>query len=286
MGAPTGRIFDRLRAWALACLPHHASSRLIFRLTRLRTRLKRPLVHWFIRRYGVDMSEAAEPDPDIHESFNAFFTRALRDGARPLEGGDDTLVSPVDGRISQFGPIRGTRLFQAKGIEYELDALLGGEHAAEPLRNGSFATLYLAPGDYHRIHMPMSGTLRAMTHVPGRLFSVAPWTVATVPGLFTRNERVCAFFDGDHGPFALVLVGAINVAAIETVWAGLVTPPTGHDISRIDYADGPRLERGAEAGRFNMGSTVIVITASTLRWASHVAPSARTRMGRALAQFG
>ena len=278
------RWIDRARALMLACLPQHAVSRLVLRLTRLRTRLNNPLMHWFIRAYGVDMSEAAEPDPSAYPTFNAFFTRPLRAGVRPPAGDEDTLVSPVDGRVSQSGAIEADRLYQAKGVDYSLTDLLGGDaDAARDFTGGAFATLYLAPGDYHRIHMPLSGRLRSMCHVPGRLFSVAPWTVSTVDGLFARNERVITLFDTARGPLGLVLVGAINVAAIETVWAGLVTPPRGRRVTTTAYDDaGPRLERGAEMGRFNMGSTVIVLVPAGMRLTDVPPPGGRVRLGQRL----
>ncbi|MEX0606759.1 MAG: archaetidylserine decarboxylase, partial [Halofilum sp. (in: g-proteobacteria)] len=229
-----GGLADRIRCALLWVLPQHAISRLLYALTRVRSRAKDPIVRWFIRRFGVDMSEAAESDPRSYASFNEFFTRALRADARPLTGDERTLISPVDGRLSAHGAIADGRLLQAKGIDYSLRARLGGEDATR-FAEGSFATLYLAPGDYHRIHMPLRGRLTHMAHVPGRLYSVAPWTVAVIDGLFARNERVCAFFETDAGPLGLVLVGAINVAAIETTWAGLVTPPRGRRVQRWDY---------------------------------------------------
>ena len=283
-----GALADRLRLALLAALPQHGLSRLALRATRWRSRAIRPVVRWFIRRFGVDMSEAAEPDPAAYPTFNAFFTRALRPDARPLAGDAATLVSPVDGRLSRAGTIRGDRVLQAKGIDYSLTALLGGD-AAEAARfdGGAFATLYLAPGDYHRIHMPLAGTLRRMAYVPGRLYSVAPWTVRTLDGIFTRNERVCALFDTHAGPLALVLVGAINVAAIETVWAGLVTPPRGRRIARWVYdADEVRLDRGGEMGRFNMGSTVIVLAPPGTALDRTLAPGDRVRVGQRLATLG
>ena len=282
---PAASLPDRLRLLLLAWLPQHAVSRLTLRLTRLRTRLKNPVVRWFIRTYDADMTEAAEPDPAAYPSFNAFFTRALRPGARPLAGDDGTPVSPVDGRVSQAGPIEGGRLYQAKGIDYSLIDLLGGDpRDAEPFMDGAFATLYLAPGDYHRIHMPLTGQLRRMCHVPGRLWSVAPWTVRSLPGVFTRNERVVTLFDTDRGPLGLVLVGAINVAAIETVWAGLVTPPRGHGVSHTEYEDNrPRIRRGGEMGRFNMGSTVIVLAPPGIPLDNVPPPGERVRVGMALA---
>lgn len=275
---------DRVRALLLAALPHHALSRVIFRATRWRTPLARPVMRWFARRFGADLAEAAEPDLACYESFNAFFTRALRAGTRPLDPDPSSLVCPVDGRVSQAGPLDGERLLQAKGMHYSLTALLGGDPVeAARFRGGTFATLYLAPGDYHRIHMPASGTLRRMTYVPGRLYSVAPWTTRSVPGLFTRNERVCALFDTEHGPLALVLVGAINVAAIETAWAGLVTPPRGHRSADWVYDDGEvALERGAEMGRFNMGSTVIVVAPAGTALEADRLPGSRVRVGQPL----
>ncbi len=272
----------------LACLPQHAVSRLTLRLTRLRTRLKDPVIRWFIHAYGADMDEAVEPDPAAYPTFNAFFTRPLRPGVRPIAGDEGTPVSPVDGRVSQSGRIEAGRLYQAKGIDYGLVDLLGGDpRDAEPFMDGTFATLYLAPGDYHRIHMPLAGKLRRMCHVPGRLWSVAPWTVRSIPRLFARNERVVALFDTDQGPLGLVLVGAINVAAIETVWAGLVTPPRGRSVIHTEYGDtGPRIERGSEMGRFNMGSTVIVLTPPGVPLDNVPAPGERVRVGMELARRG
>lgn len=275
---------DRLRAGLLALLPHHLLSRVTLWATRRRTRLKDPVARWFARRYGADMDEAVERDPAAYPTFNAFFTRGLRPGMRPLAGDERTPVSPVDGRVSQSGAIRRGRLFQAKGIEYALDALVGGEQGdAEAFRGGWFATLYLAPGDYHRVHMPLAARLRRMRHVPGRLYSVAPWTVGAVPGLFARNERVVALFDTDRGPMGLVLVGAINVAAIETVWHGVVTPPTRRRPTQTDYGDtGPWLDRGAEMGRFNMGSTVIVLSTAAMPLEAAPPPGRAVRVGQRL----
>ncbi|MEF8834099.1 MAG: archaetidylserine decarboxylase, partial [Halofilum sp. (in: g-proteobacteria)] len=187
------------------------------------------------------------------------------------------------GRLSARGTITDDRLIQAKGIDYSLTEPLGGDaDAAERFHGGAYATLYLAPGDYHRIHMPLDGRVTEMVHVPGRLYSVAPWTVAQIDGLFARNERVCAHFGTDAGPLGLVLVGAINVAAIETVWAGLVTPPRGRRVTHRDYADGPALARGAEMGRFNMGSTVIVLAPPGTAWEEEPEPGERVRLGQAL----
>ena len=222
------------------------------------------LIRWFIGRYGVDMAEAADPDPAAYASFNDFFTRALRPGARPLANTD--LVCPVDGAISQFGAIEGEQIFQAKGHRYSTTALVGGDtELAGRFVDGSFATLYLSPKDYHRIHMPCSGRLRRMIHVPGELFSVNPTTARGVPGLFARNERVvCVFDDVAEGragrPFVLVLVGATIVGSMATVWHGVVNPPRPGRLRDWRYDDQAiTLQQGDEMGRFLLGSTVVML---------------------------
>lgn len=281
------RLPDRLRCILLACLPHHALSRLVYRLTRIRTRAHVPVTRRFIRAYGVNMSEAEHSDPAAYSHFNAFFTRALRTEARPQAGDEATLTSPVDGRVSRMDTIKGERLIQAKGIDYSLTTLLGGDaELARQFEGHDFATLYLAPGDYHRIHMPLAGRLGQMIYVPGRLYSVADWTVRALPGVFTRNERVCCLFETASGPLGLVLVGAINVAAIETTWAGLVTPPRARRVARWHYrpATAPALQRGEEMGRFNMGSTVIVLAPPGYGWTEVRAPGTPVRVGEALAR--
>lgn len=241
----------------------------------------------FVARYGVDMSEAAEPDLTRYLSFNDFFTRALKPGARPLAQAD--FVCPVDGRISQLGAIDGERLLQAKGHVYSTTALLGGDAAeAARYRDGSFATIYLSPRDYHRIHMPCAGRLRSMVYVPGDLFSVNPTTARGVPGLFARNERVVCLFDGAHGPFALVLVGATIVGSMATVWHGVVNPPRAHHIRRWDYTGQQppiELQAGDEMGRFLLGSTVVLLfPKNTLRFAPDWAPSRPVRLGEVMGQ--
>jgi len=220
------------------------------------------LIAWFVGRYQVNMDEAAEPDIAAYPSFNAFFTRALRADARPLAAAD--FVCPVDGAVSQCGAIEGDRIFQAKGHSYTCTALLAGDSAAAGrFQGGSFATIYLSPRDYHRIHMPCDGTLRRMVYVPGDLFSVNPTTARGVPGLFARNERLVCHFDTAHGPMALVLVGATIVGSMATVWHGVVNPPRRPRVTTWVYgSDGiaaPFLRKGAEMGRFLLGSTVVLL---------------------------
>ena len=242
-------------------LPHRLLSRVVHWATR---RTWRPwkdfLIGQITRRYRVDMAEAAEPDITRYEHFNAFFTRALASGARPLDADPKAVLCPADGRVSQAGPIRDGRIFQAKGQDYTAAELLGDEDAARPYRDGEFVTVYLSPRDYHRVHMPLAGTLVSTLHVPGRLFSVAPFAVESIPRLFARNERLVCHFEGEHGPFAVVLVGAMLVSSVSTVWDGLEIPPyANRPLGKDLRARGLHLGRGAEMGRFNMGSTVIVL---------------------------
>jgi phosphatidylserine decarboxylase len=213
----------------------------------------------FVGRYGVNMAEAAQPDPAAYPTFNEFFTRALQPGVRPLAQAD--LICPVDGAISQFGAIDGDRIFQAKGHHYTTQALVGGDGAlAAHFHQGLFATLYLSPRDYHRIHMPCAGRLLRMIHVPGDLFSVNPATAQGVPGLFARNERVVCVFDSDAGPWVLVLVGATIVGSMATVWHGVVNPPRPGTVREWTYHDQDiRLAQGQEMGRFLLGSTVVML---------------------------
>ena len=248
------------------------------------------LIRWFIGRYGVNMAEAADPRPEAYASFNDFFTRALKPGARPLA--DAPLLCPVDGAISQFGPISSGQIFQAKGHQYSATALVGGDASlAAPYADGAFATLYLSPRDYHRIHMPCAGTLRRMIHVPGDLFSVNPTTARAVPGLFARNERVvCEFIDAADRPFVLVLVGATIVGSMATVWHGLVNPPRPGRVRVWRYDDGQppvQLAQGAEMGRFLLGSTVVMLftreAMASLRFNPGWAPAGAIRLGEAMA---
>ncbi|PSJ43999.1 phosphatidylserine decarboxylase [Zobellella endophytica] len=265
-------------------LPKHLLSRLVGRLAAMEGgRLTQWLIRRFIRRYQVDMSEAQYPDPAHYRSFNDFFTRPLKDGVRPLVEGGDLIAMPVDGAISQLAPIQQGRIIQAKGHDYSARALLGGDKTlAAPFMGGDFATLYLAPKDYHRIHMPLDGVLKSMIYVPGELFSVNPLTASRVPELFARNERVVCVFDTAAGPMALVLVGATIVASIETVWAGTITPPVGQRVQRWDYdpATAPRLAKGEEMGRFKLGSTVVCLFApGRVELSAAFQPGTPTRMG-------
>ena len=246
--------------------------------------LKNRVIKWFIGRYGVDMSEAAEPNPEAYATFNDFFTRELKPGIRPLADGEKTLVSPVDGAISQLGQVTGDRIFQAKGQSFSLSELLGGEEATTaPFADGEFSTIYLSPKDYHRIHMPMAGTLRQMIHVPGKLFSVNPVTAENVPNLFARNERVVCIFDTASGPMALVLVGAMIVGSVETRWAGVVVPGRRQVTSTLyEGEQAISFDKGEEMGRFRLGSTVImVMPKGSVSWNSDQVAGKTVRMGEA-----
>ena len=243
------------------------------------------LIAWFVLRYQVNMAEAANADLTSYACFNDFFTRALAPGARPLAS--STWVCPVDGAISQFGAIAQEQIFQAKGHTYSTTALVGGDAAlAAQLQDGSFATIYLSPRDYHRIHMPCDGRLRRMVYVPGDLFSVNPTTARGVPGLFARNERVVCVFDTDHGPLALTLVGATIVGSMATVWHGVVNPPRLPQITEWHYDDGAvNLRRGEEMGRFLLGSTVVLLwPRAMLDWNPTWQPGGPVRLGEAMAQ--
>ncbi len=223
-------------------------------------RIKQWLIDTVTRKFGVDLGEAAQPDAKSYPTFNAFFTRALKPGARVADPDPRVLLMPADGRISQCGPIKDGRIFQAKGHSFTAAELLGDAEAAKPFENGLFATVYLSPKDYHRVHMPWTGTLRETVHVPGRLFSVGTAAVATVPRLFARNERLVCHFDTSFGPMASVMVGALLVSGVETVWSGVEIPRYGDAITRKDWrGKGITLERFAEMARFNYGSTVIVL---------------------------
>lgn len=273
-------------------LPQHLLSAVVHWLARVQLSwVKNALIDNFVVNYRPDMAEAEESDPRKYASFNAFFTRSLRPGARAVDPSSATLVSPVDGTVSQIGRTDGSSLVQAKGLTYSLESLLdeAAPAWAPVFRDGAFATLYLAPNNYHRIHMPLAGTLQAAWYVPGQLFSVNATTAAQVPALFARNERVvCVFSDGTLS-FALVLVGALFVGSMSTVWHGDVTPrsPRVRAHLAIDFVRaGLKLDKGAEMGRFNMGSTVILLLPpGRTEWQGEVAAGSAIRMGQALAHL-
>lgn len=268
--------------------PKRWLSALMFRATRVRfAPYKNWQIRWFIRRYGVNMGQALESDPLAYPEFNTFFTRPLRADARPLPVEPDAVCSPADGRILELGAVQAGKMLQVKGRELQVAAVLGGATAlATPFERGRFLTVYLSPRDYHRVHMPIDGTLRAMAYVPGQLYSVNATCARTIPELFTRNERVVAFFDTACGPMALVLVGAVFVGCIETLWAGAVAGPR-HRVSWWHYDDGPplQLRRGQEMGRFNMGSTVITLFGGdTVRWAGTLHAGQLVQVGAVVGQ--
>lgn len=272
---------ERLRSLPFYILPHHAISWCIFRIARIRWKpLKNLAIRLYTKLHHVNLEEAIITNKYSYETLNAFFTRALKAESRPLDADRDNWVCPVDGAVSQAGAINNGRIFQAKGHDYTLLELLGGNDAlAAAFNNGKFATLYLSPRDYHRIHMPVDAELKNMTYIPGRLFSVAAYTVKAIPRLFARNERVVCRFETSHGPMVMVLVGAINVSATETVWHGLVTS-SQHSIKSFDYAAGEvTLNRGDEMGRFNLGSTVILITAENFELDESIEAGAAVQMG-------
>lgn len=268
-------------------MPHHAVSRVVYFFTRLQGPQVGPMINWFIEKYGVNMDEAEEPEVGYYQTFNEFFIRPLKSDIRPIVPGENTLACPCDGTVSQAGPIRAGAIMQAKGRGYSALELLGGDKTmAAEFADGKFATIYLAPYNYHRVHMPINANLKRMIHVPGRLFSVAQWTVEEIPRLFARNERLACYFETAAGPMVMVLVGAINVAAIETVWSGLVTPPRGKKISEFDFSHTRKeISKGKEMGRFNMGSTVILLAGKNVEWSPNITPGQILKLGQPLGQF-
>ncbi len=277
---------DRLFVLFQYLIPQHGLSRLIHFVSRIRTTwIKNSLIRGFSWLYAVDTKEARMHVPDDYPSFNAFFTRSLRNGARVLPAEPLTLASPVDGTISQTGCIEDGTLFQAKGYRYSVAQLLGDPEATDAFDGGCFATIYLAPYNYHRVHMPVSGNLEEMRYLPGRLFSVNQATVASVPRLFARNERVACRFATPAGAMAIVLVGALNVGSIETVWGGEIAPASPRKPSVRRYRKGSvSLARGSEMGRFNMGSTVVLLFAPGRVVLDHnLEPGQTLRMGQPLA---
>lgn len=277
---------DRLKVTAQYLIPKQALTVLAGKLASARAGgLTTRVIRWFVGRYGVNMTEAANPDIASYPSFNEFFTRPLKPGARPLADAD--YICPVDGAISQFGRIERDQIFQAKGHSYSTHALVGGDRdLAIQFQDGEFATLYLSPRDYHRIHMPCDGRLTRMIYIPGDLFSVNPTTARGVPGLFARNERVVCVFENDAGPFVLTLVGATIVGSMATVWHGQVNPPRPGTIKEWNYPHGEVvLKKGDEMGRFLLGSTVVMLFPKRrLRFTDAWAPARAIRMGEAMGQ--
>jgi phosphatidylserine decarboxylase len=285
-GTPAARGFILLQR----LLPQHTLSRFIHALARVRsTGIKNALIRAFVRGFKPDMADARQTDPLAYESFNAFFTRELAAGARPAPQDPQALASPVDGTISQIGYLEDQAILQAKGRTYALGALLGGTAAEiSEFAGGAFATLYLAPYNYHRIHMPWPGHLRTTRHVPGKLFSVNAVTAAAVAGLFARNERVVCIFEDGQQPFAMALVGALFVGSISTVWHGEITPPTRRQARELApvAGSGARLERGALMGWFNMGSTVILLfPKGRVQWQPQLAAGTTVRVGQPLGRI-
>jgi phosphatidylserine decarboxylase len=279
---------DRAFALLQLCLPTRWLSLLVFRLTRIRNAsFKNCLIRLFLRGYTIDLGEAEHARIEDYVSFNHFFTRALKPGVRPLPDDPQALVSPVDGTVSQFGSISHDRLIQAKGHQYSLFDLLRGDARASDFLGGEFCTIYLAPYNYHRIHMPIDGRLAHWTYVPGRLFSVNAATARAMKNLFTRNERLNARFDTPAGPFVLSMIGALFVGSLETVWAGRVSPPHlragGDQYTPMQTID---LPRGAEMGRFNMGSTVILLMPrGAVHWSPTLEPGQPVRLGETLGRW-
>jgi len=279
-------VSDRLAVLPQYLIPKQALTVLAGKLAGARAgALTTNVIRWFVGRYGVNMAEAANPDIAAYPTFNEFFTRPLQDGARPLAAAD--FICPVDGAISQFGAIERDQIFQAKGHSYSTTALVGGDcELAAQFEDGAFATLYLSPRDYHRIHMPCDGRLTRMIYVPGALFSVNPTTARGVPGLFARNERVVCVFDSPHGPFVLTLVGATIVGSMATVWHGVVNPPRPGHLREWQYADRQiTFRQGDEMGRFLLGSTVVMLfPKGVMQFNPDWAPTRAVRLGEAMAK--
>lgn len=278
-----------LSVWPQYLLPHHALSQLMSKLTHCETPWwKNTFIKLIIKLYSVNLAEARYTDLSHYPSFNAFFTRELAEGARVFPEDPASIACPADGAISQLGRIEADQIFQAKGHAYTVSALLGGDSEwSARFNNGSFATIYLSPRDYHRLHMPTDAVLKRMIHVPGRLFSVNNTTVSAVPGLFARNERVVCLYETSRGPMALILVGAIFVSSIETVWHGVVTPPSIPQARSWDYPETtPEMPKGAEMGRFNMGSTIIVLFGENqVNWLENMAAGSPVRLGQTIGQY-
>ena len=267
--------------------PKRMLSALMFRATRIHHQaFKNWQIRWFIDRYNVAMDQALEPDPNAYPDFNTFFTRPLKAGARPIAGAADEICSPADGTVLELGDMNHQTMLQVKGLELNIDELLGGRSSlTDTFSDGKFATVYLSPRDYHRVHMPASGRLRAMAHIPGELFSVSLRCVHNIPRLLTRNERVVCIFDTNLGPMAVILVGAVFVGSIETLWAGQVVGDNGNEVTWYGYdgSNAIELQKGQEMGRFNMGSTVITLFADqAVQWDQHGRVGTPINMGELL----
>jgi len=269
-------------------LPHHFLSKVMSKFTHSECKVwKNLMINQIIKIYGVNMSEAKEQDINNFASFNHFFTRELQEDARPITSVENAIACPADGAVSQAGLIEQGEIFQAKGKSFSAFDLLGGDtERAKPFENGTFTTIYLSPKDYHRLHMPLKGTLTEMIHIPGRLFSVNGATANSVPGLFARNERVACIFDTELGPMALILVGAIFVSSVETTWHGVVTPPSTESVRSWQYQeDAPTIDKGEEMGRFNMGSTIIVLFGKDkMKWKADFKAGKEVKLGEMIGQ--
>ncbi len=268
-------------------LPHHFLSKLMSKLTHSECKVwKNFMINQVIKLYGVNMSEAKQQDIQQFASFNHFFTRELKHGVRPIASENNAIACPADGAVSQAGLIEQGEIFQAKGKSFTAQDLLGGDaELAKTFENGAFTTIYLSPKDYHRLHMPVKGKLTQMIHIPGRLFSVNAATANSVPGLFARNERVACIFETELGPMALILVGAIFVSSVETTWHGVVTPPTIESVRQWQYDDdAPIIDKGEEMGRFNMGSTIIVLFGKDkIQWLDDFTAGKKVQLGEKIA---
>ena len=286
--AEKATLIDYLKTWPLFLLPQHFLSSLIHSFTRIKhSGLKNFQINQFIKLFNVNMSEAEQENSADFLDFNAFFTRQLKAGVRVDKTSDNELCSPVDGAISELGDIVDEQLIQAKGHYFALSELLAGDQSlTDTFRNGKFATIYLSPRDYHRIHMPIDGSLQGMQHVPGQLFGVNNASVKTIPRLFARNERVITLFETPAGPMALILVGAIFVSSIETTWQGVITPPRRKQVQRWQYQEQSKISKAQEMGRFNMGSTVVLLFAKDMiEWDKELQPNRPVQMGQFLGKI-
>lgn len=284
-GIPEPTRLQKVLLFFFKYAPHHLVSRLTYFVTHIRGPHVTLLIRWFIRQYGVAMHEADEQDITYYDTFNEFFTRELDMSMRPIAPGPHIIACPCDGTVSQAGAIRSGAILQAKGRAYSVLELLGGnKDLASEFNNGRFATIYLAPHNYHRVHMPIDGNLVKMIHVPGKLFSVSEWVLQQVPRVFARNERVAFDFETDYGPVVLVMVGAMNVSAIETNWTGQIG--RSRKVNEFDFSHTRKVShKGLEIGRFNMGSTVILLFGEKMKFLQHVRPGQTVKVGQSIGKF-